>query len=116
MRFILILLITISWLSCYSQATTDYDILQLLRQGIEENRLPGELVNINDSINYPANVVVVQNTKENGLNSGAYVRYGDVQYAIWTGEELFTRNPYWITPGQIQRNGNKISFNFTTTF
>ena len=116
MRLILLLAIVAYSLSSHGQDAVDFVVLRLIRQGVEEKRLPTELENIRDSLNFPNNMVVVQKTKENGLNSGAYVKYGDIHYAIWTAEELFIRDPYWITPGAIDRNRNKISFDFTTTY
>ena len=116
MRLILLLSIVANSLSTHGQDAVDFVVLRLIRQGVEGKQLPPELENMKDSINFPNNMVVVQKTKENGLNSGAYVQYGDIHYAIWTAEELFVRDPYWITPGTIHRNGNKISFDFTTTY
>src|SRR5262245_56546120 len=116
MRLILSLLIVVFPLASHGQDAVDFVVLRLIRQGVEEKQLPPELENRKDSINFPNNMVVVQKTKENGLNSGANVQYGDIHYAILTSEELFIRDPHWITPGAIHRNRDKISFDFTTTY
>jgi hypothetical protein len=116
MRFLLLTLVSVCSLDSYSQDARDYVILLLIKQGVEESKLPTELVNVYDSVDYRHKVVVIQNTEENKLNSGAYTRFNDVDYTIWTAEELFTRDPYWMTPRQIKRKGSKMSFKFTTTY
>ena len=113
MRFILITLISFFFFDSYSQDAVDYVVLLLIKEGVVQNKLPTELINNYDSIGYPKKVVVLQNTNENGLNSGAYTQFNDVDYAIWTAEELFTRDPYWMIPGKIKRKGNSITFKFT---
>ena len=66
-------------------------------------------------MDYPFNVVVLQKTVENGLNPEIHLKQGNIEYGIWTAEEVFTQNPYWITPSKIKIKGKKISFHFTTS-
>jgi hypothetical protein len=108
---------TISSLAAYCQSESKENIvLRILNQAVEARKLPLELINMKDSINYLYNAVVVQNTKENGLKVGVHLQRDDVDYGIWSAEELFTRDPYWITPSSIKINGKRMSFNFTTTY
>jgi hypothetical protein len=103
MRYILFLWINFISLSVYCQDAADYVVLELIRLSFEENKMPPKIVNKNNSINSPNKIVVVQGTIENGLNDGALATFGDVSYSIWSAEELFLRDPYWIIPAKIKK-------------
>lgn len=116
MKSQIVFLITILSFTAHGQSQTKEDaIVQILSQAVDNDKLPNELINNKDSIAYPYNVVVLQKTRENGLISGVHLKRDDIEYGVWTAEELFTRDPYWITPSNIKINRKKISFNFTTS-
>lgn len=116
MKLIVIALFVFFSLDGYSQDARDYVILLLIKQAVEENKLPPEVINLYDSADHGHRVVAIQLTKENELNGGAHTSFKGVDYSIWASEQLFTRSPYWVTPGKIKRRGNKISFKFETSY
>jgi hypothetical protein len=117
MKILTTILFTIGSLSVYAQVDSNENmVLQLVKKAVDSERLPKEVVNMKDSTKYPHNVVVIHRTKVNELKSGVYLKRDDVDYRIWTGEELFTYDVYWIVPSAIQVERDKISFNFVTKY
>ena len=85
MRHLVLFVLTVSSLIANCQnALKEEIVLQLINQAVDEKKLPLEVLNIKDSIDYPYNVVVVQKTAENGLNREVDLKRGDVEYEIWT--------------------------------
>lgn len=107
-------IIIVGSFDCYGQFN-DVIVLQLVKTALHERKLPSQLINNKDSIDYHINVVVLQKTKENRLSSDVFLKHDDIEYRIWTLEDLFLRNPHWMTPLNIQRTRNRISFDFTTS-
>jgi hypothetical protein len=89
-------------------------VLELIRIGLAEGKLPGVLVNAEDSINYPQTVVAIETNNENKLEKGYHLPVGSAEAWIWTKEELTSYEPYWLVPSAIEFEGDEISFNFVT--
>lgn len=117
MRTLLIGALIIGSLSCRGQNDSKENmILQLVKKAVVVDKMPSEVVNIKDSTEYPHTVVVIHASKENGLKPGVYLKPDEIDYRIWSGEELFTYDVYWIVPSNIKLDNNKGSFEFVTRY
>jgi hypothetical protein len=97
-----------------AQVDSNEDIvLRLVKEGVDHKRLPIEVVNLKDSTKLPHNVIVIHRTRENDLRHGVFLKGDDVDYRIWTGEELFLSEVYWIEPSALEIDRNRASFSFT---
>ena len=122
--FILTILTNPTW----GQSSADNDILEIIKIGVRENRLPRQLINNVDSIyetsakqQYPKSntqyyplTIPVQWTKENGLKQGENIKWDKIEVWVWGGEDLFLYDVYWITPSNIKSKADKITFDFST--
>lgn len=111
---IIFLFMLISGATFAQNGTIERAVLELVKQGLEEDKLPGQLINDEDYINYPANLIAIERTNVNKLESGYNIRYGDVDMYILTKEEIFTYNPYYLIPLKIEVKNDKLTFEFTT--
>lgn len=117
MRTLLNLVLILASLSSFGQSESNENmILQLMKKAVENNRLPKEVVNAKDSTKYPHNVVVIHASKQNGLKTGVYLKPDEIDYRIWSGEELFIYDVYWIVPSNIKLDNDKGSFEFVTRY
>jgi hypothetical protein len=108
MKYLIIILSIIGAFSVNGQAhSSENMVLQFIQEAVERKKLPKEVINIKDSTRLASNLIVIQTTKENGLDHGVYFKHNDIDYKIWTAEELFTDAPYWITPLNIKVAKNK---------
>ena len=111
----------------YGQTTT-LDLLEIIKVGIYDNRLPRELINNIDSLyaimtkqQYSKNImnkspliIPVKYTKENGLIYGENIKFDIMEIWVWGDEDLFTYDVYWIMPSHIKPRKKEMSFDFST--
>jgi hypothetical protein len=122
--FILTFLTNTTW----GQSSANNDILEIIKIGVRENRLPRQLINNVDSIyetsvkrqysknnpqHYPL-TIPVQWTKENGLKQGENIKWDKIEIWVWGEEDFFMYDVYWITPSNIKRKGDKLTFDYST--
>lgn len=122
--FILTILTTTAW----GQTSSNLEILEIIKIGVRDNKLPRELINNLDSIydinakrqyskntpqHYPL-TIPIQWTKENKLKQSESINWDKIEISLWGEDNLFLYDVYWITPSNIKTKGDKITFDYST--
>ena len=122
--FILTILTNTTW----GQTSVNIDILEIIKVGVRDNKLPRELINNVDSIyetsvkrQYPKSerqhyplTIPVQGTKENGLKQSENIKWDKIEIWVWGEADFFMYDVYWITPSNIKTKGYQVTFDFST--
>jgi hypothetical protein len=116
MKIQLCIILSVLCLNLFGQSPSEDAVLQLVKLAVEENKMPSEVINSKDSTNHPSDLVAIQKTKENELGIGLSLVHNSIDYRICSAEELFTKNPYWITPSHLMLTDSAFSFEFSTNY
>jgi hypothetical protein len=126
-RFILLLI----FFSQTTVAQTDprtNQILEIVRIAIRDGKLPRILINNVDSIlftktsktllndtarHYPL-TIGVEATQSNDLKTSEHVAWDDIEIWVWSEEDFFLFDIYWLRPKNIKLSRSRASFDFST--
>ena len=111
----------------FGQQSTTADILEIIKVGLADKKLPRELINNVDSLqslslkkeykptetHYPL-TVGVEGTDDNGLKHSQNIKWDNKEIWIWGVEDFFVFDIYWLTPTNVKVKWDKISFDFAT--
>jgi hypothetical protein len=121
-----------SWTICSTIGQDIYkekSVMMVVAAALKEGRLPKTLINNVDSLTkvsskqtyskesiqyYPLTVPILA-TEENRLKHGESMEWGNVDIWIWSDEETFLHDVYWLTPTNLKIRKNELSFDFSTS-
>ena len=128
MKYGLLIILTLLTSTAFGQEDATADILEIIRVGLADKKLPKELINNVDSLyaartngtyssdskrSYPL-TVGVEGAKYNGLKHHYHIKWDSKEIWVWGEEDFFAYDIYWLTPTSVKAQVDRISFDFVT--